>query len=194
MLVPKRMLTGTDLYSMVVVGVDPGPRPGIAVLGDGEVVHTEQVCIPEEAAARIKAIHKLYPAKEFVVRVGHGDQTKRNRIINALAELNVPIEIVDEKGTTDHIEAPDIHAAINIARETGHKVVPPLKVQPTEGELKDIMRRSRLKGDGRITISQELAELVAKGDMTLEDAVAEQAARHLRKRKGQNGKNGKSDG
>jgi hypothetical protein len=167
-----RMISGKDRYNMLVIGIDPGNRPGLAVLGDGIVVETAQIASPEEVAVEIERILPLHPAKDVRVRIGHGDKTNRNRIINSLSGLPVIIEIVDEKGTTKHSVSPDIQAAIDIAHSEGEIASPPLKVEPSEGEIRNIQRQSRIFSDGRVTISATLAKKVALGEITLEEAVS----------------------
>jgi hypothetical protein len=47
-------------------------------------------------------------------------------------------------------------------------------INPTEGEVKDIQRLSRIESGGKITISKELAKKVAKGKLSLKDAMRKQ--------------------
>jgi hypothetical protein len=44
-------------------------------------------------------------------------------------------------------------------------------MEPTDGELREIQRKSRIKSQGRITISSELAKKVALGELTLAEAI-----------------------
>jgi hypothetical protein len=48
------------------------------------------------------------------------------------------------------------------------------EVKPTPGELRDIQRLSRIESKGSVTIASELAESVARGEITLTDAIAKQ--------------------
>jgi len=109
---------------------------------------------------------------EIRVRIGHGDPTNRNRILNALARDRLRVEIVDEAGTTHRTPQPDVDAAIDIARTPGRRVQPPFEIRPTPGEVREIQRRSRLESGGLVTISSELAGAVARGDFSLEEAIA----------------------
>ena len=108
------------------------------------------------------------------MRIGHGDRTNRNRILNALAQEGLPTEIVDEAGTTDRTQEPDIDAAIKIAFVPGVRATPPYDVEPTPGEVREIQRRSRMSSEGGVTISKELASRVARGEITLDEAVRKQ--------------------
>lgn len=167
----KRRMRGVETYGKLIIGIDPGVRPGYAVVSAGAVLYTTQLARPEDVAETTRHILALYPAKEVIVRVGNGDPTNRNRTINALQELGLHIQIVDERSTTKRTEFPDIQAAINIAQSPGHTVHGPMTLAPTGGELKNVQRKSREASNGQVTISRQLAERVAKGQLTLEDAI-----------------------
>jgi hypothetical protein len=169
--IAQRTLKGKEKYQNLIIGIDPGKRPGIAIMGDGEILATAQVSSPENVFERVARAIKSYPAEESVIRIGHGDTTHRNRIINSLSQFGLKIEIADESRTTRISEAPDIDAAIDIALKNGVEAKGEYAVSPTAGELKDIQRRSRIASKGRVTISKEVAILVAKGKLTLEEAI-----------------------
>jgi hypothetical protein len=169
--IAQRSLKGKEIYEKLIIGIDPGKRPGIAIIGDGEILATAQVSSPEKVKERIFRALKSYPAGDKIIRIGHGDTTHRNRIINSLSSLGLKIEISDETRTTRISETPDIDAAIDIALKSGVEVTGKIKVEPTSGELRDIQRRSRIESKGRVTISKEEAKCVAKGEMTLEEAI-----------------------
>jgi hypothetical protein len=180
-----RTLKGKDRYQSLIIGIDPGKRPGIAVMGDGEILTTAQVSSPENVYDRVKRAITSYPAEETIIRIGHGDTTHRNRIINSLTEFGLKIEIADESRTTRISETPDIDAAIDIALKRGVEARGEYAVAPTDGELKDIQRRSRIASKGRVTISRDVAVRVAKGEITLEEAIEND----LRKSKRNHGTN-----
>jgi hypothetical protein len=178
----KRRMRGQEIYGKLVIGIDPGVRPGIAVIGGGNVIYTTQVGRPEDVEPVAREVISIYPAKEVVIRVGHGDPTNRNRVINSLGDLNVRIEIVDERSTTERTEFPDIKAAIHIALSSGQSVTPPLDIRPTNGELKNLQRQSRKLSRGQVTISTHLAEKVAKGLLSQEEAIRLQQGKPLDKK------------
>jgi len=159
-------------YHSLIVGIDPGERPGVAVYGDRELLTTAKVEFPEDTAAMVKRMIDFYKADHVIVRIGDGAPTYRNRIINVLLPLNVKIEIVDERSTTFQHKTPDIQAAIQIALKQGRKVDSEMDVVPKKGEIEDLKRRSRIMSRGRFTISNDQAEAVAKGMSTLRDEVA----------------------
>jgi len=166
-----QLLKGKREWRELLVGVDPGREPGFAVIGDGEVIDTRLAPSPEAVAHYVRQAVRTFPAKVVRVRVGHGDPTNRNRILNALGREPVRVEIVDEAGTTHRTPQPDVDAAIVIARTPGIPAVPPFEVRPTPGELREIQRRSRLASGGRVTISSDLASAVARGEVSLEEAI-----------------------
>lgn len=174
----QRLLQGKEEYDEVVVGVDPGPRPGVAVVGDGAVVEERTAESPEAVAKIVGAILRNHPSlRRVTVRVGHGDRTNRNRIINALADQEVQVEIADEGGTTPEQRRDDrrnIEAAREIAFIPGTKALRWYRLSPTEGEVKEVQRLSRIDSEGEITISRELAQKVAEGKLTMAEAIRRQ--------------------
>lgn len=172
-----QLLKGKREWRELLVGIDPGREPGLAVIGDGEVIDTRTAPNPESVAHLVREAIQTFPAALVRVRVGHGDPTNRNRILSVLAKDPLRVEIVDEAGTTHRSAHPDVDAAIVIARTPGVPAEPPFVVHPTPGEVRDIQRRSRLDSGGRVTISAELASAVARGEVSLEEAIARQRRR-----------------
>lgn len=179
------VLQGRPQYTTVVVGVDPGERPGVAVYGDGRLLRVEQVQLPELVVDEVARTIEGLSAEHFVVRVGHGGGTLRDRIINELLRSDrasrATIEEVDETSTSpvalrEH-DSSDIAAAKAIAMAHGRVVRDFRDIRPSEGEMRDIQRKSRIASQGVVTISRELAREVARGSMTLEQAIARQRAR-----------------
>ncbi len=178
-----QLLKGKSEWNELLIGVDPGREPGVAIIGDGDVIDTRIAASPEAVAFHVRQAVRTFPARDVRVRIGHGDPTNRNRILNALARDGLRVEIVDEAGTTHRTPQPDVDAAIDIARTGGRRVVPPFEIRPTPGEVREIQRRSRLDSGGVVTISSELANAVARGDLSLEDAIA-RARRQERRSQG----------
>ena len=159
-----QLLKGKSEWRELLIGVDPGREPGVAIVGDGEVIDTRIAASPEAVAFHVRQAVRTFPGRDVRVRVGHGDPTNRNRILNALARDPYRVEIVDEAGTTRRSPQPDVDAAIDIARTSSGGTTP--------GEVRDIQRRSRLDSAGQVTISSELADAVARGVLSLEEAIA----------------------
>ncbi|MFC7167734.1 hypothetical protein [Halospeciosus flavus] len=157
----------------VVVGVDPGPNPGIAVLHGGMVVATYQV--PVEDAADV-VLEEVADVPDPVVRVGDGARLHGARVIDALGEAGVTVELVDETGTTPYLgrgarNMDDVLAAVNIAHLEGERVSG-RSVEPTAGELQVIKNRSRERSEENRTLPERLARQVATGELTLDEAIA----------------------
>lgn len=174
-------LHGGGAFRRVVVGVDPGERPGVAVLGDGRIVRLVQASSPEAVRDAVLAALGTLHAEGFLVRVGDGAPTFRDRILRALGglDLGAPVELVDERRSTPPTAKPgerDTVAATRIALTPGEPLKLPDRwpVVPTEGELRDIQRKSRLASAGAVTISRHLARNVALGRLTLAEAVMRQ--------------------
>ena len=157
-----------------IVGVDPGPKPGVAVLS-GEVVvaafHVPLVDVTDVIRREIDG--EVDP----LVRVGDGARLQGMQIVNDLDE--VPVELVDETGTTPYLGTGargmgDILAAVNIARLDGERV-DSREVEPTTGELQRIKDESRQRSGGDRTIDEGLARQVAVGELTLDEALDEHA-------------------
>jgi hypothetical protein len=178
-----RILEGAGPFRRCVIGVDPGERPGVAILADGRVVRLVHAPNPEAVRGAIDEALATIPAERFVVRIGNGAPTFRDRILQTIASLPVMLEMVDESHSTPvgtHGQAErDTQAATNIALTPGTPLmVSDLHpVRPTEGELRDIQRKSRLVSEGQVTISRSLARHVALGRLTLDEAVARQQGR-----------------
>lgn len=153
-----------------VVGVDPGDRPGVAVLEAGEVVAAFQVPLADAVDV---VRRELNGVPDPVVRIGDGARLAGARLIDGLGDVRV--ELVDETGTTPHVGpgargAGDVLAAANIAAREGE----PLEaraVDPTPGELQGIKTASREASPENREITERLARRVAAGDLTIEEAL-----------------------
>ena len=159
-------------FTRIAVGVDPGPRPGIAILGDGKVLLGDTLLSPEEVAPAIRDFLSFVNTNDLLLRVGHGDLTNRDRIINALWDVTRNIEMVDETSTTGSTGHPD--AALVIAHTRGELLPSRPRVAPTQGEVRDIQRLSRIESEGAVTINSSLARQVAVGTLTLSEATEKQ--------------------
>ncbi|MDI6707833.1 MAG: hypothetical protein QME47_01935 [Candidatus Thermoplasmatota archaeon] len=167
-------LIGLKYYDSLVIGIDPGEKPGIAAIANEKKVKVAQAQAPEDVAKIVKKIAQEYPANRKLIRIGYGARLLRNRIINKILNLKIPIELVDETSTTKRGFDRDIRAAIEISMRLG-KAIPKdysfPKVKPTLGELKEIQSKART-ATGILTISRKLADKVAKGEMSLEEAIS----------------------
>ena len=170
-----QMLLGKEIYSKIFIGVDPGEQPGVAVVGDDILLQKTNVESPEKVIDIVQRFLKEFPANKSLIRIGHGSVITRNRIINSLIPLKVPIEIVDETKTTSSKQAnrfeKDSEAAASIALLSGGKVQRHLPLKPTRGDIRNIQERSRKLTEGRYSISEKTALGVLKGDINLKAAI-----------------------
>ena len=155
-----------------VVGVDPGERPGIAVMSGEMVVATFNVPLVD-AADVIR--EEVDDAVDPLVRIGDGARLQGAKIIDDLE--SVPVELVDETGTTPYLGTGargmgDVLAAVNIARLDGRRVES-RTIEPTAGELQRIKDRSREHSETNRAIDETLARRVALGELSLDEALAE---------------------
>lgn len=155
-----------------VVGIDPGERPGIAVLHGDTVVAAFQVPAAEAAEAVGREVED---AVDPLVRIGDGARLVGSRVIDDIED--VPIELVDETGTTPYLGSGargmgDVLAAANIARRDGEEITS-REIEPTTGELQRIKDRSREESETNRAIDGSLARRVASGELTIEEALIE---------------------
>jgi len=161
-------LRGGD--GQTVIGVDPGERPGIAVLSGDIVVATFHVPVSDAADVIVAEAEE---AVDPLVRVGDGARLQSAKLIDDLEDI--PVELVDETGTTPYLGTGsrgmgDVLAAANIARLDGERV-DSRNVEPTPGELQRIKQRSRERSETDREIDERLARAVARGDLTVEEAL-----------------------
>jgi len=170
-----QMMIGKDIYSKVFIGIDPGDNPGVAIVGDDILLQKINVKKPEEVVSIVKRYCREYPAVETIIRIGHGSIITRNRIINSLISLGIPIEIVNETKTTSSQQTKrperDEQAAAAIALLRGGKISRQLPLLPTKGEIRNIQERSRKLAEGEFSISEKTALKVLKGELSLTEAV-----------------------
>lgn len=174
----KRMLSSEMSVKDLMIGIDPGTRPGIAAIGDGVVIARTVADSPEAVGDIVDDLLEDYATADVIVRIGHGDRTNRNRIFNTLWDGGHRIEIVDERNTTKKSHTPDEDAAVEIAMTPGYRPLKRQEVEPCAGEIRNIQRISRLESEGSLTVSKELAKKVATGELTLDDAIELQRNGH----------------
>ena len=161
---------GRKKFSRIIVGVDPGPKPGIAVVGDGFVVEKMHLSSVDDVRGAVDEISRGYSPLRLTVRIGNGDIVNRNRIINSLVDT-YEVEIVDERNTTRTITDRDVESAKFIAFSRGRRVRGRVNTVISEGYLREIQRRSRIESGGMVTISRSLARRVALGEISLQEAI-----------------------
>jgi len=164
----------------LVVGIDPGPRPGYAVLAGDRPIAEGTLPAPEDVGRFGSHLRRRFPENPIRFRVGRGDHVARDRIVNSLVPLRRPVELVDERGTTPRgrRRPRDAAAARAIARSAGPLVRGETAVHVTPGEVANLQRLSREGSGGSFTIPAALARRVLEGQISFPDALAEGAARY----------------
>ena len=174
-----RRMAGSEAVSMLSIGIDPGPRPGIGWIGDGVVLGRGQLESVDETVIRVQRIIDAIEHNDVVIRVGDGSPTIANRIINLCLARSLPVEQVDEKRTSHGVSRHQhSSAAIRIARLTGNIQKNRRPVRPTKGEVREIQRMSRRESGGRTTIPSNLARAVAVGRLSMVEAISTHAPVH----------------
>ena len=109
----------------------------------------------------------------MVIKIGDGAPLIRDRIINDCIAENWVVEQVNETKTSiGLIRNNHSISALRIAANSGSKVWQTRDVNPSDGEIKYIQTESRKRSNGEITISKTTAISVAKGELSMEDAIA----------------------
>ena len=159
----------------LVVGVDPGPRPGFAFLADGVVLGKREMdAIDDAIDATVQLGQRRVKPMQVLVRIGHGSPVHRDRLVNRMLSMGYHVEIVNEHRTSSG-QPRHAHgaAAIKIAMLSGKPIHEQRSVQITDGELRNLQRISRQRSKGRLTLSLEAARRVACGELTMDEALKE---------------------
>ncbi|ELY54234.1 Ig-like domain-containing protein [Natronococcus jeotgali] len=170
--VDQALTTARGEGGRTIVGVDPGRKPGIAVLAGEMVVAAFQVPLADAVDV---VQREVADATSPVVRIGDGARLQSSTLVNDLEDVRV--ELVDETGTTPYLGTGsrgmgDVLAAVNIARLEGEPVET-REIEPTAGELQMIKDRARERSETNRAIDEGLARRVAAGELTVEEALAE---------------------
>jgi len=225
-LLPFRVMWALAGYPLLWVGVDPGPRPGIAILASGTGTRAGTGAAPsspgllvdyqaadeEQALAYLRGVLRAVGPGMMVVRVGHGAPLPRNRLANGVMEAAttlwgdgstpdvdpepgpdeqdaaspggtasisapaVAVEIVDETGSSSGTrKESNLAAAARIATVPGYRLSKPLRTHVKPTDITKVQERSRLKTGGLRTLSAKMAEAVAAGELTMEEALERDA-------------------
>ncbi len=163
---------GLDSAITLVFGIDPGPRPGLAWLADGIVVGSAQLESIDNVVEHVVGLSSAVEHQRLYVKVGDGAPLIRDRIINQLLDREIETLQVSEYRTSSGSRSKaHIHAATRIALMGGAKVYVKRELNPTDGDLKEIQRQSRIQSLGGLTISTELARMVACGEISMLEAI-----------------------
>jgi hypothetical protein len=121
-------LLGKERFRHLIIGIDPGPKPGIAVLGDDILLEAFEASSIDSMMRSIRTIAAGYRYLSYTVRIGHGDMPNRDSIIMKLKGAGIVPEIVDETNTSQpHKIHDNAVSAARIAR--GSTSFPDPKIQ-----------------------------------------------------------------
>ncbi|MBU03463.1 MAG: hypothetical protein CMA58_00545 [Euryarchaeota archaeon] len=164
------LLAGPDV-KLLSFGVDTGPRPGLAWFADGRLIGSSQLEDIDSVVQEINQIIYYIAPQSSIIRIGKGPRTLSSRIVNSCLDQGFDVELVDEKNTSIGSRHDHVSSAKNIGLKSGIPIFNHLKVIPTKGEVREIQRISRLASHGKSTIPSNLARSVAKGRISLKEAL-----------------------
>jgi len=176
----KILLSENRKKGQIIIGIDPGDVYGIVVTFGGKVIDTNLFYSPREVIKYIELVQNAllqFSDRELVIRIGNGSPLHQRWLFRYLKniQLHARYEIVDETYTTitrTKLRRRDITAAMLISKKKGRSInLDDISISLKPGEIKHIQAKSRLLSNGKLTISWNLAERVAKGELSLEKAV-----------------------
>lgn len=98
----------------IVVGIDPGPSPGIATLANNVVIDKRNIYNFDEIREYVTKVRNECSYKDFIIKIGNGDRNYRNQIIRSLEDFD--LLIVNEKDSSKTTKrGNDSESAISIA-------------------------------------------------------------------------------
>jgi hypothetical protein len=103
----------------LIIGIDPGKRPGIAFVADGILIDARTTTDPRIVNDIVTRSIRAYEPRNMLIRIGVGDPKNRDLIIDGLRAGGFLIEVVDETMTTIGSRYRDENAAVRIARTSG---------------------------------------------------------------------------
>lgn len=179
-------------FKLLIVGVDPGKQIGLAAICDGMTLAAETSRL-NQLIRKIEEYLVLFPSERVVIRVGDQPSSVSKVVFNKLFTTfgnveNIKLEIVQEAYSSPRKTAfttpysPDETAAITIAHRPGKIKSHLVRTLIPIGRIKEIQKWSRNLSNNRITLDTELAQSVALGEISLEEAI-QQKERQLEAKK-----------
>ncbi len=89
-----------ERFDSVVIGIDPGPYPGIAVFGDNILTEAYECPSLTQIGGEVSAIVASYTYSDLQVKLGNGDAPNRDYILDTLKSMELRIRVVDEQNTS----------------------------------------------------------------------------------------------
>ncbi len=98
----------------LVIGIDPGPNPGVATISDGRVLDSRNLYELEDVLKYVENVTQQCDYDRLKIKIGNGDRINREKIITSLR--NYDLEIIREDGSSRSLKrGRDWEAAIKIA-------------------------------------------------------------------------------
>lgn len=111
----RQAMNGLDETQILIIGVDPGPMPGIAAMSNDRIIETMQAQNTAHAADIIFNILSDYSYSQCVLKIGDGSPEERDQIIEMVSGNFDDVQIVDEASTSKAGEGHE-DSAVRIAR------------------------------------------------------------------------------
>lgn len=93
-------LLGKTAFNELVVGVDPGPKPGVAVFGDGVLLEALEAPSIDNAVSTVVDFKESYLFRQLTVNIGDGDKSNGDAISTGLLSQDIRVNFVDERNTS----------------------------------------------------------------------------------------------
>ncbi len=93
------ILLNREEFNKVIIGIDPGPRPGVAVMADGVLMEAWECPVISNIRESVIKIIDDYSYNYVMIKIGNGDRPNRDIIIKYLKNL-APMIIVNEENTS----------------------------------------------------------------------------------------------
>jgi hypothetical protein len=93
------VLLNKDQFRKVIIGIDPGPKPGIAVMADNVLMEAWECPTICDVKKDVQGIIDNYNYDYIMIKIGNGDRPNRDIIINQVRNL-APVIIVNEENTS----------------------------------------------------------------------------------------------
>ena len=123
-----QIVKGKKSYNHIIVGVDPGKRSGVVLVGDNHVLKMVEFSNIEYTAKKIFEILDLYEADKKTVRIGDGATEYSSilfRILDISLSEDIILESVKEEGTTKNKTTTsfrNIDSALQISMRSGKQI------------------------------------------------------------------------
>lgn len=95
-------LLNKDTFNKVIIGIDPGPKPGIAVMADNVLMEAWECPSIGNVKKDVLAVIDNYIYDYIMIKIGNGDRPNRDLIIKQLKNLATVVIVNEENTSTPH--------------------------------------------------------------------------------------------